>query len=177
MARIFKIAGTIAAVALATAGAAEAHVGQHVVASLAGGIAHPFSGMDHMAAMVAVGLLGAVMGGKNVWRLPVAFMIAMALAAAAGAAGIALPMVETGIAASIVAFAVAIMARAKLSSATAMALVSFFALFHGLAHGAEMPGEGGVYFGAGFLIATAILHTLGAAIGTLATRRRAASAI
>jgi len=166
------------AAALAFApGSASAHVGLGRTHGLVQGFFHPLSGSDHVLAMVAVGLFAAQLGGRALWLLPSSFIAVMAFAAAAGLAGVGLPFVEIGIALSLVALGSAIALRSRLPTLAAMALVGFFAMFHGYAHGAETPeSTSGLLYGAGFICATALLLTIGVgsglAIGRAAHRGR-----
>ena len=133
---------------------------------VASGFLHPLGGIDHILAMVAVGLLAAQLGGRALWLVPASFVAAMAAAGLAGMAGVTLPMTEAGIAASVVVMGGAIALRLSMPVAAAMALVGFFALFHGYAHGLEMPQTAsGLLYGLGFIAATALLHGLGIGIG------------
>jgi urease accessory protein len=133
---------------------------------LASGFAHPLGGIDHVLAMVAVGLFAAQLGGRALWLVPASFVAMMAAAGLAGMSGIALPMTEVGIAASIIVLGGAIALRLSMPVAAAMALVGFFALFHGYAHGLETPETAsGLLYGLGFVAATALLHGLGIGIG------------
>jgi len=130
------------------------------------GFAHPFSGIDHILAMVAVGLFAAHLGGRALWLVPLSFVSVMALAGVAGMGGIVLPFVEIGIALSIVVLGLAIAVQLNVPTLAAMALVSFFAIFHGYAHGAEMPASmSGLFYGIGFVCATALLHAMGVGLG------------
>jgi urease accessory protein len=127
---------------------------------------HPIGGLDHVLAMVAVGLFAAQLGGRALWLVPASFVAAMAAAGLAGMAGVTLPMTEIGIAASVVVLGGAIALRLAMPVAAAMALVGFFAIFHGYAHGLETPETAsGLLYGLGFVGATALLHGLGIAIG------------
>ena len=133
---------------------------------LATGFAHPFSGLDHILAMVAVGLLAAQLGGRALWLVPASFVAMMAVAGLAGMSGIALPLTETGIALSIIVLGGAVALRLALPVAGAMALVGFFAIFHGYAHGLETPETAsGLLYGLGFVAATAVLHGIGIGLG------------
>jgi urease accessory protein len=150
--------------------AAFAHTGAGDTHGFMHGFIHPISGIDHILAMVAVGLFAAQLGGRALWLVPASFVGAMALAGALGAAGISLPFVEVGIAASIIALGLIVAFEAKppvaVAVAVAMALVAFFAIFHGHAHGAELPADAsGLAYGAGFIVATAFLHAIGIGIG------------
>ena len=149
-------------------GIAFAHTGIGPTNGFAAGLAHPPGGLDHVLAMVGVGLLAATLGGRALWAVPTAFVGAMALAAVAALRGVGLPFVEVGIAASVVALGLALLTRARLPLLLTAALVGGFALFHGHAHGLEMPPDGsGLAYGAGFVIATIVLHGLGIGLGLL----------
>lgn len=157
--------------------AASAHVGIGDTHGLARGFGHPFSGLDHILAMLAVGMLAAHLGGRALWLVPLAFVGVMALAGLAGAAAINVPFVETGIGLSVVVLGLAVALRLNLPTAAAMVLAGFFAIFHGHAHGAEMPATAsGLAYGAGFLCATCILHVAGLYIGITTKRLGAAYA-
>jgi urease accessory protein len=133
---------------------------------LASGLMHPIGGLDHVLAMVAVGLFAAQLGGRALWLVPASFLAAMAAAGIAGMSGMALPLTETGIALSVIVLGGAIALRVAMPVAAAMALVGFFAIFHGYAHGIETPETAsGLLYGLGFVVATAMLHGLGVAIG------------
>ena len=133
------------------------------------GLAHPLGGIDHGLAMVAVGLYAALLGGRALWLVPAVFLAAMALAGAIGMTGYALPYTEVGIAASVIVLGLAVAFRIRLPTVAAMALAGLFAIFHGHAHGAEMPQTiSGYWYAAGFLHATALLHGAGIALGIIA---------
>jgi len=153
-------------ITLLLASAAEAHTGADAAAGLSHGFLHPLGGLDHILAMVGVGLLGFVIGGRAIWQVPVAFVAMMALGGALGIAGTGLPLVETGIALSVVAIGAAVVFGAKLPLAAAITLASGFSVFHGYAHGAEMPlAASGLAYGLGFMAATALLHAAGVGSG------------
>jgi urease accessory protein len=156
---------------------ASAHPG-HDGTDLVHGFLHPLGGVDHIIAMVAVGLLAARLGGRALWLVPSSFVLAMAAAGIAGMAGIVLPYAEAGIAISVVVLGVVAVFGLAMPVAAAMGLVAFFAVFHGYAHGIEMPETAsGLAYGAGFVAATALLHAagigIGLAIGSKAFARRA----
>ncbi len=156
---------------LLTATAASAHTGDAAGAGFVTGFLHPLLGWDHVAAMIAVGLWGAFLGAPAIWVLPVAFPLVMALGGALGVAGVPLPGIETGIAASalVIGLAVALAARPPLW--VAAAIVALFAVFHGHAHGTEMPTAADpIAYAAGFVVATGLLHLAGIAFGLLAAR-------
>jgi urease accessory protein len=159
-----------AAILVAIPGAALAHPG-HDAGGFAHGVMHPLGGLDHLLAMVAVGLYAALLGGRALWLVPATFVGVMALGGALGAAGYPLPHVETGIALSVIVLGLAVALRANLPTLAAMALAGLFAIFHGHAHGAEMPADAAaVSYAAGFMLATALLHGAGIAIGLAAGR-------
>jgi urease accessory protein len=136
------------------------------------GFLHPFGGADHVLAMVAVGLLAALYGGRALWALPLAFLAMMTLGAGLGLAGLVPLHAEIGIGLSVVAFGLALALRVEAPLAALMALVGGFAVFHGLAHGAERPETATVLgYGAGFLAATAALHCAGIGLGRLTGAR------
>lgn len=137
------------------------------------GLLHPVMGIDHLLAMVTVGLLSAQMGGRAIWTVPTAFVSVMAFGGVLGIIGMPLPFVEYAIALSVVTLGVALAANRRLPVVAAMVLVGLFALFHGHAHGAELPGYSGSVVGVvayvfGFLVATAGLHLIGALTGQIA---------
>lgn len=159
-------------VAVLAVAPASAHTGvSGVGGGFATGFAHPFGGFDHLLAMVAVGLIAAMMKGRALWALPGTFVAFMALGAVAGALALGLPLVEVGIALSVVIFGLLIATGARLSVGAAVAVVAAFAIFHGHAHGTEMPVMTAVTsYGAGFLMATALLHAAGVGIAIGAAR-------
>jgi urease accessory protein len=132
------------------------------------GFRHPISGLDHVLAMVAVGLWGAQLGSPAIWTLPVAFPLVMAFGGMLGLMGVPLPGIEYGIAASAIALGAAVMFEWKPPLALAAALVGVFAIFHGHAHGTELPpGQSAMLYSIGFVIATGCLHAVGIGIGTV----------
>ena len=139
---------------------AFAHPG-HEASTFVQGFAHPLGGIDHLLAMLAVGILASRFEGSARWTLSVSFVTAMSIGAAASAAGFALAGVELMIALSLVVFGAAIVAVRKLPIALSAAAVAGFALFHGYAHGAEMAGSSLLAFGAGLILSTALLHGAG----------------
>jgi len=155
------------AATLLFATAAEAHTGGAGGASgLAAGFLHPLGGLDHILAMAGVGLLGFVLGGRALWLVPASFIAMMAVGGALGVAGIGVPFVEAGIALSVVVIGAALAFGTKLPVALAMALAGGFAVFHGHAHGTEMPlAASGLAYGLGFVAATALLHGVGIGAG------------
>lgn len=162
---------TLATAALFAPTVAFAHVGADHVHSDWAGFAHPFTGTDHLLAMVAVGVIGAYMRGRAVWLLPAAFLGAMVAGAAAGTAGFTGLGVEIGIALSLVVLGAVLAFGRQLPLAPLTALVALFGAAHGAAHGTEMPAamSAGAYF-MGFAAATGLLHLAGAALGTVAMK-------
>lgn len=142
------------------------------------GMLHPLTGADHVAAMVAVGLWAAFLGGRALWALPAAFLAAMACGAALGSVGLVFPALETLIAASVIALGAVLAFGFSVPVTLSAALCGAFALAHGMAHGAEMPANAaGLAYGLGFVIATAALHATGIAAGRFgATALRVAGA-
>jgi len=161
-----------AALALASATApALAHTGHGDVSGFVAGFLHPVGGLDHVLAMVAVGLFAAHLGGRALWAVPAAFVALMAVGAALGMNGVGVPHVETGIALSVIVLGAVLALGLTLPVGVAMGLVGFFAIFHGHAHGAELPaGASGAAYAAGFLLATAALHGAGVGVGIIAGR-------
>jgi urease accessory protein len=128
------------------------------------GFTHPLFGLDHVLAMVAVGLWAVQRGGRAVWAVPVSFVVMMALGGVLGVTGMDLPAVELGIAGSIVVFGLLILFAARLPLAVGLVLTGVFAVFHGHAHGAELaPGVSAFGYGVGFITATVLLHLAGMA--------------
>ena len=163
------------AVSVALPTIASAHPGHEGTPGFIHGFLHPLGGLDHILAMVAVGLFAARLGGRALWLVPASFVVTMAVAGVAGMAGFALPYVEAGIALSILVLGAAIALEMTMPVAAAMGLVAFFAVFHGHAHGAEMPETmSGLAYGAGFVAATAALHALGIGLGLFIGRTRRA---
>jgi urease accessory protein len=149
-------------------GFAQAHTRSGEGGGFVSGFRHPISGLDHVLAMVAVGLWGAQLGAPALWVLPVAFPLVMAFGGLLGLLGVPLPGTEIGIAASAILLGACVLLQARPPLWAAACLVGIFAIFHGHAHGTELPpGESGLYYSMGFVIATGCLHAAGIAIGTL----------
>jgi urease accessory protein len=147
---------------------AFAHTSETAGGFLAG-LSHPVFGPDHVVAMVAVGLWGAFLGPPAIWLLPIIFPLVMALGGVLGIVGVPLPAVETGIASSAIVLGLMVAMAARPPLWVAAVLVGAFAIFHGYAHGKELPdGANAVAFSAGFVIATGLLHLTGIAFGLLA---------
>jgi urease accessory protein len=162
---------TIAAALTLLPTAALAHPGIGEMHGFARGFAHPLGGLDHILAMVTVGIFAWQLGGRALWLVPAAFVAAMAAGGALAMTGVPVPMVEAGIAASVIVLGAIVALGIKAPLAIAMGLVGLFAIFHGHAHGAEMPLEvaTGAY-AAGFMLATALLHLAGIALGAMIGR-------
>jgi urease accessory protein len=147
---------------------ANAHVNKGEAVSFLSGLKHPVSGLDHVVAMIAVGLWGAQLGAPAIWVLPVAFPMVMAFGGMLGLLGLHLPGIEIGIAASAILLGAAVLMELRPPIAVAAALVGFFAIFHGYAHGSELPaGESGLLYSIGFVMATGCLHGVGITIGVV----------
>lgn len=161
---------------LTFAGPAFAHPGH--AAGFTSGFFHPPSGADHLLAMVAVGLFGARLGGEARWLAPLAFLAMAAVGWLIGVSGSGLPLVEPGIALSVLCLGLVIALRTRMTAPVAMAFVGSFAVFHGYAHGVEMPADTtGWAYGAGFLIATGLLHLAGVTAGGVLSGRRTTQAV
>jgi urease accessory protein len=146
--------------------AALAHSGVGHVHGFAQGFLHPLGGVDHVLAMVTVGVFAWQLSGRALWLVPATFVLAMAAGGALGFAGVELPLVEFGIAASVVVLGAIVALKVRTPLAVAMGVVGAFAVFHGHAHGTEMPPDAlGAAYAAGFLLATALLHAGGIALG------------
>ena len=157
-----------ALVFLATSFPALAHATHGYGGGFVAGFTHPIVGWDHVAAMVAVGLWGAFLGAPAIWILPVVFPLVMALGAVAGILGIPVPAVEVGIALSAVVLGLMIVFAAKPPIGVAAVIVGAFAVFHGYAHGTELPATVNAFaYAIGFVISTGLLHILGIAFGLL----------
>lgn len=160
-----------AAILAVTSQAAQAHVGVSHTSGFAYGFGHPIGGLDHILAMVLVGVLAAQMGGRAIWLVPATFVAVMALSGVVGALGIGLPFVELGVGLSVVVLGAVVALGLRMTVALAMGLVGFFAAFHGFAHGAEMPATAsGFGYGVGFVLATAVLHAVGIGFGLALSR-------
>ena len=148
--------------------AAWAHVESGQAGGFASGLWHPVSGLDHVLAMVAVGLWGAQLGQPAMWLLPVAFPMMMALGGMLGLIGVPVPGIEIGIAVSGIVLGALILGQMKMPTPVALGIVAFFAVFHGHAHGTELPtGQNAILYSLGFVIATATLHAVGITLGLI----------
>jgi urease accessory protein len=167
-------AGTL----LSSVSPALAHEGAGAAGGFISGFLHPIFGWDHVAAMVAVGLWGAFLGAPAVWLLPVVFPLVMAFGAALGILGIPLPAVEAGIAGSAVILGLMVAVAARPPLWIAGALVGIFAVFHGHAHGTELPGSANpLTYAIGFVMATGLLHLAGISFGLLGQWRWGPTAV
>lgn len=147
---------------------AAAHVGQGEAIGFLTGLLHPISGLDHVLAMIAVGLWGAQLGAPAIWVLPLAFPLVMAMGAMLGFLGMPLSGVEYGIAASAIVLGTAVALEIRPALVVAGLLVGLFAIFHGHAHGTDLPpGESALLYSMGFVMATGCLHAVGIGIGTI----------
>lgn len=164
----FPLMMAVAAAFLAgTPAVAHAHVG----VGSSDGFAHPLSGLDHLCVMIGVGLWAAQCGGRALWVIPSAFLLVMSIGGLLGMSGWHLPFVESGIIASMLILGLLLVAAIRFPLVASACLGGLFALFHGHAHGTEMPSAAaGLAYGLGFLSATALLHACGIGLG-LMTRR------
>jgi urease accessory protein len=170
--RSSTLAALLAALSVVST-AASAHTG-HGSHSLAQGLAHPF-GLDHLLAMLAVGVWSATaLRGARRWAGPASFLAAMTVGAALGAAGLALPLTELGIAASVAMLGLMLLAGRQMPPAVGLVLIALAAALHGLAHGAEMSlGGSFAAYAAGFTLTTALLHTAGVGLGVALAQAQA----
>lgn len=151
---------------------ALAHTSTGVAAGFVSGFLHPLAGGDHLLAMVGVGIWGSQLGSPAIWVLPVTFPLVMSLGGVLGVRGVPLPGVEIGVAISALLLGVMILLPARPPLALAAALVGVFAIFHGYAHGVEIPKAASpLAYGLGFVLATGTLHLCGIALGLLRERR------
>ncbi len=164
--RRFPRTALLAAAATLLPSLAFAHTGVGATHGFAHGFAHPLGGLDHLLAMVTVGIFAWQLGGRAVWAVPATFVALMAVGGALGISGVDVPFVELGIGLSVVVLGSVVAFGLKAPLAAAMAVAGFFAIFHGHAHGSEMPTDAsGLAYGLGFMSATALLHLAGIGIG------------
>jgi urease accessory protein len=158
---------------------AWAHIGQgDIGGGFLAGVAHPVFGLDHVVAMVAVGIWGAQLGAPAIWALPVTFPLVMAFGGVLGGLGVPIPGIEVGIAVSALVLGGMILFAARPPLWVAAVIVGIFAIFHGYAHGAELPeSANAISYAVGFVVATGTLHALGILIGVLNRWRRGAQAL
>ncbi len=172
--RLLIVAGLTAGLIVALAGAALAHENQVIrFGSFLGGLTHPVLGLDHFLAMVSVGIVSSMLGGRAIWTVPSLFVVMMAIGGFIGRADVGLggTAIETGIAVSVIALGLAIAADRKLPVRAVMGAVVFFGFFHGYAHGVEIPNIARpVVYAGGFLLGTALIHLLGVLVGEMTKR-------
>jgi urease accessory protein len=165
--KISRFNSALAACVLAPS-LAFAHTGIGQTVGFAHGFTHPVSGLDHVLAMILVGVLALQLGGRALWLVPTTFVSVMAIGGALGMMGISVPFVEAGIAFSVIVLGAVVALGIRAPLAIAAGVVGLFAIFHGHAHGSEMPAAAaGIAYAAGFMLATSVLHIAGIAIGYL----------
>ena len=175
---LLRVLALSAAAATASASDVLAHAGPPHVHSMMAGFAHPFTGLDHLLAMLAVGLWAGLNGGRALWAWPAAFVALMLAGAGLGVAQIAVPHVEVGILASVVVLGLAVAAALRAPAVLGALVIGAFALLHGYAHGAELPaGASTAGYMAGFTLATALLHTVGVTASVVAGQGTARVAV
>lgn len=153
---------------LAVAAPVLAHTNRDVGAGLLSGLLHPLTGLDHLLAMVAVGIWGTQLGTPAIWLLPLTFPLVMSFGGVLGVRAVPLPAVEIGVAASAAVLGLMILLSARPLLSVAAGIVGAFAIFHGHAHGAELPAAAEpLAYGLGFVLVTGLLHAAGIAIGLL----------
>ena len=168
---LFCVGSAPGALLLLVSEPAFAHITQGSLGGFGSGFEHPLTGADHFLAMLAVGVWGAQMGGRPVWTLPVTFPLIMAMAGLAGMLGLPLGHVELGIALSIIALGSAILLAWRPAEIVALLVVGVFAVFHGYAHGVELPNATDpADYAVGFVVATGMIHLLGIGVGLLLRR-------
>lgn len=164
--------------ALLWATSAAAHSGTGLAGGFVSGFFHPLTGPDHMLAMVSVGVWGAFLGRPLVYVLPMVFPMMMSVGGAMGMAGVRMPPVELGIAVSVIVLGAMILGAIRAPAIVACAIVAVFALFHGYAHGAELPSAADpIGYTSGFVLATGLLHVVGITIGLVGHHRNGAIAL
>ena len=167
---MFSLAAVTAVATICVSSAAQAHVGGHA-GGFTNGLAHPLYGLDHILAMVAVGIWASQLGRPALWLLPVTFPLVMSAGALIGWSGLPFPWLEFGIAGSVIALGAVIAFTIRPTLTISTAAIAVFALFHGYEHGAALPANGmPLPYGLGFVLSTLLLHVAGIAIG-LATAR------
>ncbi len=163
----------LATILLAAATPALAHTGDHSTSGFLSGLSHPFGGLDHVLAMASVGLFAVLLGGRALWALPASFVGMMLMGGILGLSGIEVPAAELGIVMSVVVLGAIVAWGRQWPIQIAAALVGVFAMFHGYAHGGEVPvGSNASLYSLGFVTASAMLHVLGIAFGLLLDQRR-----
>jgi urease accessory protein len=168
MQSVTRFTALLIALFISTTSVAFAHADTGTGGGFIQGFMHPLGGLDHIAAMVAVGLWGAFLGRPAIWLLPVVFPLVMTFGGAMGIVGIPVPAVETGIAVSAIVLGLMVALAARPPLWMAAVLVGIFAIFHGYAHGAELPqAANALAYSMGFVVATGLLHLSGIAVGLL----------
>lgn len=163
--------GVVASLMSSPAWAHPGHLDASASSGLVAGLLHPITGLDHVLAMVAVGLLAVSLGGRALWAIPASFIVAMVAGGALAIAGVHLPMVEPAIATSVLVIGLLVAMQTKLPAPAVALIVASFAVFHGYAHGSEMPvSASAVAYAAGFIAATAALHMSGIAAAIAANK-------
>lgn len=166
------LAGGAAAFTALIATGASAHPGHGLEAAFSTGAGHPLGGLDHVLAMIGVGLWGAQIGGKAIWRLPLAFVGALIVGALLGLTGTGLPVMEVGIAGSVALLGLAIVFARRIPAWAGFGMTALFGLLHGHAHGVEMPASGSATsYVLGFVVATLALHGIGVGLGLIGRRQ------
>ncbi|WP_111638191.1 HupE/UreJ family protein [Marinomonas shanghaiensis] len=161
-----KTKGLLLVASVLASGAVFAHPGHEHASSFMTGFAHPMGGLDHLLAMVAIGLWAASIGGRALWAIPAAFVATMLLGGGLAVAGLNVPFVEQGILLSVIVLGALVLFAKRLPTAVCVAIAGAFALFHGAAHGLEMPlNANGLQYALGFALATAGLHVVGLVFG------------
>ncbi|MEW6645734.1 MAG: HupE/UreJ family protein [Pseudomonadota bacterium] len=157
---------------VALPGIAAAHTGHGAVDGFGAGLFHPFGGLDHLLAMLTVGLWAAMLGGSAAWRVPAAFVVLLVIGAMLGLGGVQLPLLESFIAASVLVLGLAVTLAWRVPAGAGIVLVGVFALFHGQAHGAEVPvAADGLLYVTGMTLASVLLHLSGFGIGHVLKQR------
>lgn len=155
---------------LLASGAAFAHPSHEHSSSFMAGFDHPIGGFDHLLAMLAIGLWAASLGGRALWAIPTAFVMTMLAGGAFAVAGFSVPFVEQGIVLSVIVLGALVLFAKRLPVMACVVIAAGFALFHGVAHGMEMPlNADGLHYALGFAAATVALHLMGVGLGLLAT--------
>jgi urease accessory protein len=163
---------SVLAMMLVVATPAMAHTGHHAISGFLSGFGHPLTGLDHTLAMVGVGLFASLLGGRALWAIPASFVVMMLVGGMMGLVGVEVPAVESGIAVSIVILGAVVSLGWTWPAGAAIALVGVFAVFHGYAHGAEIPaGADATLYSLGFTLASMLLHGLGIAFGAVTSHQ------
>lgn len=151
---------------------ANAHPLSRASSDFATGFDHPLSGLDHLLVMIAVGIWALQLGSRASWLMPLSFLSAMCFGGVLAISGVHLPLVETGIVASVFFLGSALIFKVRSPLLVALPLVGLFAIFHGYAHGSEIAGAFALPYSTGFLIGTALLHAAGIFFGIAARRTK-----